>query len=72
VRTRERPSRRCGDSQKRHGVTVDLLGEATVSETESEQYLERYIDLIHTLASEALHGQRVRLWCPVIPAKLRR
>lgn len=32
--------------------TVDLLGEAAVSEAESEQYLQRYLDLIRTLAAE--------------------
>src|ERR1051325_9639835 len=32
--------------------TVDLLGEATVSEAEAEQYLKRYLDLIHVLAAE--------------------
>src|SRR5208283_5073578 len=35
--------------------TVDLLGEAAVSEAESEQYLRRYLDLIRTLAAEVPH-----------------
>jgi RHH-type proline utilization regulon transcriptional repressor/proline dehydrogenase/delta 1-pyrroline-5-carboxylate dehydrogenase len=33
--------------------TVDLLGEAVVSETEAEQYRQRYLDLIDTLRAEA-------------------
>ncbi|HEY7270245.1 MAG TPA: bifunctional proline dehydrogenase/L-glutamate gamma-semialdehyde dehydrogenase, partial [Dehalococcoidia bacterium] len=33
--------------------TVDLLGEATLSEVEAEQYLERYSTLLRTLADQA-------------------
>lgn len=35
--------------------TVDLLGEATVSETECDAYAARYIDLIDTLSDEVAH-----------------
>ncbi|MBI3074545.1 MAG: bifunctional proline dehydrogenase/L-glutamate gamma-semialdehyde dehydrogenase [Deltaproteobacteria bacterium] len=34
------------------GFTVDLLGEATVSESEAETYVSRYAELVETLASE--------------------
>src|SRR4051812_6464664 len=35
------------------GYTVDLLGEATLSEAEADVYAERYRDLIETLSSDA-------------------
>lgn len=35
------------------GFTVDLLGEATVSEDEADVYAKRYLDLIDNLADEA-------------------
>jgi RHH-type transcriptional regulator, proline utilization regulon repressor / proline dehydrogenase / delta 1-pyrroline-5-carboxylate dehydrogenase len=35
------------------GYTVDLLGEATLSEAEAEVYLQRYTELIETLAARA-------------------
>jgi RHH-type proline utilization regulon transcriptional repressor/proline dehydrogenase/delta 1-pyrroline-5-carboxylate dehydrogenase len=34
------------------GFTVDLLGEAVVSETEADEYAARYLDLVETLAQE--------------------
>jgi RHH-type proline utilization regulon transcriptional repressor/proline dehydrogenase/delta 1-pyrroline-5-carboxylate dehydrogenase len=38
-----------------HGIaaTIDLLGEAVVSDREADDYQERYLDLVRTLASEA-------------------
>ncbi len=41
------------------GFTLDVLGEACVSEVEAEQYQRTYLDLIDTLAREA------RSWPPV-------
>jgi RHH-type proline utilization regulon transcriptional repressor/proline dehydrogenase/delta 1-pyrroline-5-carboxylate dehydrogenase len=38
-----------------YGFTVDLLGEATVSEPESEAYAQRYADLIEFLPGETSH-----------------
>ncbi|HAN46330.1 MAG TPA: L-glutamate gamma-semialdehyde dehydrogenase, partial [Cyanobacteria bacterium UBA8156] len=37
----------------RYGFTVDLLGEAVVSETEARRYLERYLELMNALATRA-------------------
>jgi len=34
------------------GFTVDLLGEAVVSETETDEYAARYLDLLESLANE--------------------
>ena len=34
------------------GFTVDLLGEAVVSETETDEYAARYLDLLESLAHE--------------------
>ncbi len=38
--------------QQKMAFTVDLLGEAAVSELESERYLERYLELIEVLQKE--------------------
>ena len=35
------------------GFTVDILGEAVVSEHEAQEYYERYLELIESLAAEA-------------------
>ncbi len=35
------------------GFTVDILGEAVVSEREAQEYYERYLELIESLAAEA-------------------
>src|SRR5215469_9800222 len=37
---------------QRIGFTVDLLGEAVVSETETDEYAARYVDLLEGLAQE--------------------
>jgi RHH-type proline utilization regulon transcriptional repressor/proline dehydrogenase/delta 1-pyrroline-5-carboxylate dehydrogenase len=37
------------------GFTVDILGEAVVSEREAEEYYHRYLELIESLAAEAKH-----------------
>jgi RHH-type proline utilization regulon transcriptional repressor/proline dehydrogenase/delta 1-pyrroline-5-carboxylate dehydrogenase len=37
------------------GFTVDILGEAVVSELEAEEYFGRYLELIESLAAEAQH-----------------
>ena len=37
------------------GFTVDILGEAVVSEKEAEEYYHRYLELIESLAKEAKH-----------------
>ena len=39
--------------------TIDLLGEATLSETEAEAYLARYLELIRTLATINERGDAV-------------
>jgi RHH-type proline utilization regulon transcriptional repressor/proline dehydrogenase/delta 1-pyrroline-5-carboxylate dehydrogenase len=39
-------------SQEGHGITVDVLGEAALSEKEARHYLDLYLDLIATLARE--------------------
>src|SRR4029453_16558674 len=38
--------------RQRIGFTVDLLGEAVVSETEADEYAARFLDLLETLARE--------------------
>jgi RHH-type transcriptional regulator, proline utilization regulon repressor / proline dehydrogenase / delta 1-pyrroline-5-carboxylate dehydrogenase len=40
---------------QRIGFTVDLLGEAVVSETEADEYATRYQDLLEGLAGETKH-----------------
>ena len=45
-------------SQEGHGMTVDVLGEAALSEKEARQYLDLYLDLIATLAREMAAWQR--------------
>ena len=35
------------------GFTVDILGEAVVSETEADEYYHRYLELVESLAAEA-------------------
>ncbi len=37
------------------GFTVDILGEAVVSEDEADDYYRRYLELIESLAAEARH-----------------
>jgi RHH-type proline utilization regulon transcriptional repressor/proline dehydrogenase/delta 1-pyrroline-5-carboxylate dehydrogenase len=37
------------------GFTVDILGEAVVSEREADEYYQRYLELIESLAAEARH-----------------
>ncbi|BAZ44153.1 bifunctional proline dehydrogenase/delta-1-pyrroline-5-carboxylate dehydrogenase [Chondrocystis sp. NIES-4102] len=39
--------------------TIDLLGEAVITETEAEEYLKRYLDLIEQLTQQAKGWQRV-------------
>ena len=39
------------------GFTVDILGEAVVSEKEAEEYFHRYLELIESLAAEAKHWE---------------
>ena len=39
------------------GFTVDILGEAVVSEKEAEEYYHRYLELIESLAAEAKHWE---------------
>src|SRR5438128_2984204 len=46
--------------RKSLGFTIDLLGEATITEGEAEQYQRQYFDLIEGLASE------VNTW-PAVP-----
>ena len=42
--------------RSRHvGFTVDILGEAVVSEREAEEYYHRYLELIESLAAESKH-----------------
>lgn len=52
----ENPKQALGVLKKLHqqgiGFTADLLGEATLTATEGEEYLQRYGDLIATLAKE--------------------
>ncbi|NJK60791.1 MAG: L-glutamate gamma-semialdehyde dehydrogenase, partial [Oscillatoriales cyanobacterium SM2_1_8] len=50
----------------RYGFTVDLLGEAVVSETEARRYLERYLELMNALASRSQNwgGGAVGGWGP--------
>ena len=43
----------CGSAgPQKIGFTVDLLGEAVVSETETDEYAARYLDLLESLAHE--------------------
>ena len=49
--------------------TVDLLGEATLSETEADVYAARYAELIETLAKEA-PGPSGDLWRDVPPVNV--
>ena len=51
------------------GYTVDLLGEATLSERESGVYLERYENLLRSLA-EASPGPSTGIWTDVPPVNL--
>ena len=51
------------------GYTVDLLGEATLSEGESSAYFERYEDLLRTLA-ETSPGPRSGIWDGVPPVNV--
>src|SRR5436190_4670088 len=45
------------DLQKQDiGFTVDILGEAVVSETEADQYAQRYLDLMDLLGREIAQG----------------
>jgi RHH-type proline utilization regulon transcriptional repressor/proline dehydrogenase/delta 1-pyrroline-5-carboxylate dehydrogenase len=46
--------------EQRIGFTLDLLGEACVSEAEADEYQRRYLDLVETLAVEAGN------WKPVL------
>ncbi len=41
--------------------TVDILGEAAVSETEAETYQKRYLDLIETLAAKSAKWPEIEL-----------
>ncbi|HEX5370258.1 MAG TPA: proline dehydrogenase family protein, partial [Dehalococcoidia bacterium] len=54
-----------------HGVayTVDLLGEATLSEQEADVYFERYAALIRTLAAQA-PGPQTGAWQGVAPVNI--
>src|SRR5690606_34011343 len=49
--------------------TVDLLGEATLSEQEADTYLERYSTLLRTLAEETT-GPRTGIWEGVPPVNI--
>lgn len=53
------------------GFTIDLLGEATLSDVEADAYLSRYVALLETLAAEgetvAPHGER---WQGVPPINI--
>jgi RHH-type proline utilization regulon transcriptional repressor/proline dehydrogenase/delta 1-pyrroline-5-carboxylate dehydrogenase len=40
---------------RRLGFTIDLLGEAVLSETEAERYQQRYLELIEHLGAQAVH-----------------
>ena len=51
------------------GYTVDLLGEATLSEAEADVYLARYTDLIETLVSRA-PGPAAGIWEEVPPVNI--
>ncbi|HEY7467474.1 MAG TPA: proline dehydrogenase family protein [Dehalococcoidia bacterium] len=51
------------------GYTVDLLGEATLSEQEADVYLQRYTALLQTLAREA-PGPRSGGWADVPPVNV--
>jgi len=42
--------------------TVDILGEATISDEEAERYTQRYIDLIEGLAQDPLLGRAKPEW----------
>jgi RHH-type proline utilization regulon transcriptional repressor/proline dehydrogenase/delta 1-pyrroline-5-carboxylate dehydrogenase len=39
------------------GFTVDLLGEAVVSEADADEYAARYLDLLEKLARETKTGR---------------
>lgn len=41
------------------GFTIDLLGEAVITETEAQSYLERYIELIEQLTQQAQKWSKV-------------
>ncbi|MGK7952274.1 MAG: L-glutamate gamma-semialdehyde dehydrogenase [Xenococcaceae cyanobacterium] len=41
------------------GFTIDLLGEAVITETEAESYLDRYLELIEQLTQQAQKWSRV-------------
>ena len=41
------------------GFTVDILGEAVVSEREADEYQARYMELIESLAAEARHWEPI-------------
>ncbi|MGF1539342.1 MAG: L-glutamate gamma-semialdehyde dehydrogenase [Pleurocapsa sp.] len=49
------------DRLRKEGMTftIDLLGEAVISETEAEAYLQRYLDLIQQLSEKAKSWKRV-------------
>ena len=48
------------DRLRKDGMTytIDLLGEAVITETEAESYLQRYLDLIEQLSQKAQNWQR--------------
>ena len=41
------------------GFTIDLLGEAVITETEAQSYLDRYLELIEQLTQQAQQWSRV-------------
>jgi RHH-type transcriptional regulator, proline utilization regulon repressor / proline dehydrogenase / delta 1-pyrroline-5-carboxylate dehydrogenase len=49
------------DRLRKEGMTftIDLLGEAVISESEAEAYLQRYLDLIQQLSEKAKSWKRV-------------
>ncbi len=51
------------------GYTVDLLGEATLSEREADVYLDRYESLLRTLVQES-PGPQAGVWQGVPPVNL--
>lgn len=45
--------------KEKMAFTIDLLGEAVITETEAQSYLERYLDLIETLTEESKKWNKV-------------
>jgi RHH-type proline utilization regulon transcriptional repressor/proline dehydrogenase/delta 1-pyrroline-5-carboxylate dehydrogenase len=53
------------------GWTVDLLGEETLSDSEAELFLQRYLDLVETLSNAADEiGPRGERWQSVAPVNI--